>query len=106
MRRFKTKPASKYGARKTRGYASKREATYAEQLAAEKQAGTVVDWLEQVPIKLPGKSKYIVDFLVFASDGTFKFVEVKGVETEVWRLKMRLLEETRPELFARLEVVK
>ena len=96
---------NKYGARQTRGYASKLEADYASLLDARKAAGEIMDYLEQVPIKLPGKIKYVVDFAVIALDGTIAFVETKGRETDVYRLKMRLLQEARPEIYARLEVV-
>ena len=96
---------NKYGAKRTNGYDSKREAEYASELQRQKQAGVVVDWLEQVPIKLPG-CKYVVDFLVFYEDGSVRMVEVKGRMTPAASLKLRALEECRPELFAILDVVK
>jgi hypothetical protein len=96
----------KFRAKRTGNYASKREAEYAEVLLLQKQAGEVLDWLEQVPVRLPGGTKYVADFMVIARDGSVKFVEVKGMETQVWRLKMRQLEELRPEVFKRLEVVR
>jgi hypothetical protein len=104
MRKFR--PVNKFGAKRTGEYASKREAAYAQNLAEMKAAGEIVDWLEQVPVKLPGKTRYVCDFLVINADGTVRFVEVKGMQTPVWKLKLRLLEEARPEVFARLEVVK
>jgi hypothetical protein len=100
------KPVNKYGTKRVGGYASKREAAYAAELANRKAAGEVLDWLEQVGIKLPGGSKYVADFLVFMADGTTKIVEVKGMQTDVWRMKLRLLEEARPVLFGMLEVVR
>ena len=100
------KPVNKYGAKRTGHYASKREATYAAELALLKQAGQVAWWLEQVPVKLPGGIKYVADFLVCMADGRTRMVEVKGMQTAAWKLKLRLLEETRPELFAILEVVR
>lgn len=99
-------PVSKYGAKRTNGYASKRESQYADELAFLKGAGQVSWWLEQVPIKLPGKAKYVADFLVCMADGRMRLVEIKGFETAAWKLKLRLLEEARPELFAILEVVR
>lgn len=105
MKPFKS--VQKYGAVRTGHYASKREADYAAELELRKRAlnGDVLDWLEQVPIKLPG-TKYVVDFLVFHRDGSVSLVEVKGVETPVWKAKMRALAELRPELFKRLVVVR
>lgn len=70
-----------------REYDSKMEAAYAEQLAARQAAGDIVGWLEQVPLRLPGGVKYTVDFLVFESDGTCRAIEVKGAETEAWKVR-------------------
>lgn len=99
--------ANKFGAVRTNGYASKREAEYAAELALRKAAtnGDVLDWLEQVPIALPG-TKYVVDFLVLKRDGSVELVEVKGHETPAWKAKMRALAELRPELFKRLVVLR
>lgn len=96
---------NKFGAVPTRGYASKLEARYADELAARKASGEIIDWLEQVPIKLPGGIRYVVDFLVIGKGGVVSLVETKGVMTDVFKLKMRLLQEARPDLYARLEIV-
>lgn len=47
---------------------SKREARYFEQLKLRKHTGEVSHWLRQVPLHLPGGTRYVVDFLVFFSD--------------------------------------
>ena len=96
---------SKYGAKKTNGYDSAAESRYADKLRVLKQAGAIVDWLEQVPIKLAERITYRVDFMVIEKDRV-RFVEVKGFETKEWLLKRKLLEEKRPEIFKRLEVVR
>jgi hypothetical protein len=96
---------TKYGAKRVDGYASKRERDYAAHLATLKQAGKILDWIEQVPVKLPGGIKYVIDFMTIASDGV-RFIEVKGMETDVWKIKMKLLSEAHPEIYARLDVVK
>jgi hypothetical protein len=110
------KGRSKYNAVRTNGYASKKEAEYAEGLAAAKAAGDISFWLEQVPFKLPGGSKYLLDFVVFtlvpktaraehllmvdkidraelhwAFD--VRFVEVKGRDLPLGKLKRRQTEE-------------
>jgi hypothetical protein len=103
MRPFK--PRNKYGARRTNGYASKREAEYASLLQARKQAGDILDWLEQVPVKLPGGIRYTIDFQVIGKDGSVSFVEIKGRETRDWKMRMCLLQEARPEIYRRLEVL-
>lgn len=94
------RPRHKFGAERTeangREYASKAEARYAQGLALHQQSGQLLFWLEQVPIALPGKTKYVVDFVEFWSDGDVKFVDVKGVETQLFRLKKRQVEEIYP----------
>jgi hypothetical protein len=102
------KRVGKYNARRTGEYASKREAEFARQLGLRKAAtnGDVLDWVEQVSIKLPGGVRYVVDFLVFHRDGTWSMTEVKGVMTDVYKLKMRLLAEARPEIYQKIEVVR
>jgi len=103
-----SKPRSKYGAQKTAGYDSKREYAYACELLLRKTAtnGDVLDWVEQVSIKLTAGIKYRCDFLVFKRDGTWELVEVKGFATKEWQMKLKLMKEHRPELYARLKVVK
>ncbi len=75
---------------------SKREAAYYEQLKMRKAGGEVHFWLRQVPIHLPGGTKYVIDFLVFLRDGTVDFVDVKGRETKEFRIKRREVEHHYP----------
>lgn len=97
---------NKYGAKRTNGYASKREAEYAASLQLNKLAtnGWVSHWLEQVPVKL-SIGKLTIDFLVFHRDGSHKFVEVKGKETRDYKLRMLALQNEHPQVYAALEVV-
>lgn len=98
---------SKYGARKTNGYDSAAEAKYAAQLQLRMNpGGDVAGWVEQYPITFASGVTYKCDFLVFLRDGTWKLVEVKGFETPEFKLKMKLLEHERPDLRARLEIVR
>lgn len=103
MRRVRHKFNAKRTEHAGRSYASKSEARYAAGLELRKRAGDVVFWLEQVPIALPGKTRYVVDFVIFEADGSVRFVDVKGVETETFRLKKRQVEELYP---IEIEVVK
>ena len=94
---------TKYHSQRTHGYASKKEAEYAEQLVLRKAAGEVWFWLEQVPFKLPGGSVHRVDFMVFykhnptaVRNGQWKaweLVEVKGRDLALGKLKRRQVEE-------------
>lgn len=88
---------NKYNARKTpyRGvtYDSAREAKYAFELDMRKRAGQIDGWERQVPIKLHAHGKpictYKIDFVVYRN-GITEYVEVKGYETDVWKLKWKL----------------
>lgn len=102
-----SKKTAKYKNQKTAGYDSKKEYSVAVDLLLRKNArnGDVLDWLEQVPIKLPGGLVYRCDFLVFMKDGTWELIEVKGFSTKTWKIKLALLKESRPELHKRLRVV-
>lgn len=77
-------------------FSSKAERAYYIKLKMLQITGEVLFFLMQVPFRLPGKTKYVVDFQVFYSDGTVDFVDVKGVETEVFKLKKRQVEEIYP----------
>ncbi len=84
-------------------FSSKAERKYYHSLKALKNSGQVIFFLMQVPFHLPGKTKSIVDFQVFYADGTVDFVDVKGVETEIFKLKKRQVEEIYP---VKISVVK
>lgn len=106
-----TKP-HKYGARKTtyngQVYDSQAEADYAAALDRMKAAGAIADWCRgSVLVLVPGKRServtYIPDFWVLENDGEGHYVDVKGVETPVFKLKMKLLRHAMPT--ARLLIV-
>lgn len=75
---------------------SKKERRYYEDLKLRQQAGDVVMFLRQVPFHLPGGVKYVVDFQEFLSDGTVRFVDVKGMQTAEFKTKKRMVEATYP----------
>lgn len=91
---------SKYGAKRQeydgRTYHSKKEAGYAAELDILKKAGDVLMWEPQFKVSLDVNgyhiTNYFVDFKVWYKDGTIELVEIKGFETEVWRLKRKLME--------------
>jgi hypothetical protein len=91
---------NKYGAKRTefagKMYASKLEASVAEELELRKRGRDIKDWERQVKIDLTVNGHYItthyVDFLVHHKDGSKELVEAKGVATPLWILKRRLLE--------------
>ena len=92
---------SKYGAIPTVvddiRFDSKLEARLYESLKARKLAGEVSFFLRQVPIHLPGGTKLVVDFLVFFTDGRPpEFLDAKGKETQVFKVKRREVEAAYP----------
>lgn len=75
---------------------SKAEAEFYDRLRLYEKAGEVAMVLFQVPFRLPGGVTYRADFMVFYSDGDVEVIEVKGAETEAWKVKKRLVESLYP----------
>lgn len=96
MRRVRHKYNAKPTMRGGRRYDSKAEARYAQSLELRQREGEVVFFLEQVPLRLPGGTKYVVDFLIFEASGEVRFVDVKGFETEAFKIKKREVEALYP----------
>ena len=71
---------------------SKLEASYYQKLKILKKINLVDFWLQQVPFILPGGIKYLCDFLVFYTDRTHKFVDVKGFQTVLFKMKKKQVE--------------
>lgn len=94
QRKYRNQPTVVDGIR----FDSKKEARYYEQLKLRQAAGEVWYFLRQVPIYLPGGTCYKVDFLVFFKDAArpAEYVDVKGKETQVFRLKKREVEHHYP----------
>jgi hypothetical protein len=102
------KRRSKYGSTKQtfngRSYDSILEANYASQLETRKMAGEILEIFPQYKLDLRVNglhiTNYFIDFKVVLSDNSVELIEVKGFETDVWRLKWRLtqalLEEIEP----------
>ena len=95
---------SKYGNLKTEYngyvYMSKKEANYAQELDYRKKEKNiekrVLNYEKQVPFQiiLNGKKicKYIADFKVFYACGRVEIIDVKGVRSNVYILKKKLVE--------------
>ncbi len=77
-------------------YHSIKEAKYARDLDIRKRIGEVTKWERQVRIDLHAHGKhicnYFIDFVVYLSSGEKQYTEVKGFETDVWRIKWKLFE--------------
>lgn len=77
-------------------YHSKFEAKVAQDLDFMKKSGEVEEWERQVRIDLRVDGEhvcnYYIDFIVYHKSGVKEYIEVKGFETDVWRIKWRLFE--------------
>lgn len=98
---------SKYGAIPTWvdgiRFDSKREAKYYEALKLRVAAGEVAFFTRQTPVHLPDGTKLVLDFVEYSeipgTDGyRVRWVDVKGRETPVFRLKKRAVEHHYPHI--------
>jgi len=95
--KYKAKPTSVDGIR----FASKAEARYYQDLLERQERGEVLFFLRQVPLHLPGNTKYVVDFVEFLAPddrghADIRWVDVKGVETPMFKLKKKQVESLYP----------
>lgn len=92
---------SKYGAKKTVvdgiTFASKKEAAHYQKLKMLERAGEITDLVLQPKFELipkEGKDRaihYIADFQYRDKEGQTVIVDVKGMATQVYRIKKRLM---------------
>ena len=86
----------KYQNIKTNGYASRREAKRATELAMLQRAGHISELREQVRYQIIPKQDgerpayYVADF-VFMEDGQLVVEDVKGMKTTAYILKRKLM---------------
>lgn len=118
LNKKKPKKKSKYNNKKTEidgiTFDSKKEAEYYSMLKILKQAEEIKDFGLQPRYELQPKfSKngkkyraitYIADFVIVNNDGTTEVVDVKGVETQVFKIKKKMFEYQYPDLS--LKIVK
>jgi hypothetical protein len=98
-----SKKKAKYRAIRTGGYASRFEAKVAEQVRAELAPGELMH--EQVTVVLGCGAKLVLDFAVSVDGKIVRYIEAKGMETPVWRLKLRMLRHERPDIAGILQIV-
>lgn len=77
-------------------YDSKKEARYAGQLKMLQMAGEILFFLRQVRFDLPGNVIYRLDFMEFWSNGDIKYIDIKGYDTPVSKLKRKQVEDLYP----------
>lgn len=92
-----------------KNYDSKKECGYAQELEWRKKAGEIIEIIPQfkIDIRVNGKHicNYFVDFKVVLKDKSVEFHEVKGFETDVWRLKWKLTGALLDEIEPRAKLV-
>lgn len=105
----KQKPKkNKYNAQRTKVdgilFDSKKEADYYVGLKMLLRAGEIKGFARQAEFVViegddeTAPTKYKADFVVFRNDGTAEIIDTKGVETEVFKIKMKALREKMPKL--------
>lgn len=77
-------------------FPSKLQAQVYSTLVLLRRAGDIRYFLREVPIHLPGSVTYRVDFQVFYADGRIRYLDAKGVETQVYKIKKRQVEALYP----------
>jgi hypothetical protein len=87
----------KYGAKRTNGYDSRKEANRAAELKILESSGKIFNLREKVPyVLIPALGKlravrYIADFVYQTDPDSIVVEDVKGVRTPVYKLKKRLM---------------
>jgi len=72
---------------------SKKEARYYLELVCRQKAGEIKYFLMQVPFRLPGNAKHLLDFMIVHSDDSIEYVEVKGKDLPMGKMKRNQVEE-------------
>lgn len=111
----KPKKVSKYRNKKVRvgnvPFDSQKEADFYSLLKWLHKAGEIAGYcLQPTFVLLEGDIEkgvlpetYKADFIIFNNDGTYEIVDVKGFETEVFRIKNKQFMDKYPELELRIE---
>ncbi|MFA5379916.1 MAG: DUF1064 domain-containing protein, partial [Dehalococcoidia bacterium] len=74
-------------------FQSKKEAAYYRELKIRMAVGEVKFFLMQVPFLLSAGHKHLLDFMVIKTDGSIEYVEVKGRDLPMGKMKRRMVEE-------------
>lgn len=103
-----TPKKSKYNAKKVRVdgilFDSQKEADYYSELKILLAGGAIDGFCRQARfVATQGDdttrgTEYVADFVIFYPDKTYKIVDVKGMKTEVYKLKLKCLREKYPKI--------
>lgn len=73
-------------------FQSKKEAEIYRQLCCWVHAGEIKFFLMQVPFRLAGGYKHLLDFLIMRTDGSVEYLEVKGRDLPMGKMKRKMVE--------------
>jgi hypothetical protein len=90
--KFRAKPCEADGIK----FASKKEHKRYQQLKILQNSGEILFFLRQVPFHLQAGVKYVCDFVVFWTNGEITIEDVKGVKTDMYIVKKKMVEATYP----------
>lgn len=97
MARKPTTRRNKYNAKRSMGFDSQAERGYDDVLSLLKRSGQIKDYIHHPPaVKIVGSVKWRVDFKVIQNDDSGYYVEVKGMETSDYKLKLLLWKDHKP----------
>lgn len=92
-----TKRKSKYGAKKVEidgiKFDSQKEADYYGELKLRLAAKDIKGFCRQAEFVLAKDLRYKADFIVFNNDGTSEIIDVKGMQTDVYKNKKKVFED-------------
>jgi len=77
-------------------FPSKKQAKYYSELKLRQRDGEILFFLREVPFDLPGKVRMWIDFQEFHADGTIHFIDVKGIKTQKYIIKKKMVEALYP----------
>lgn len=77
-------------------FPSKKEAARYAHLKTLKESGDVIFFLRQVPFHITPDLRYVCDFMVFWSSGEITFEDVKGMKTDTYVAKKKMVEHIYP----------
>ncbi len=90
--KFNAKPTELDGIR----FSSKKEAKRYSELKLLQKSSEVLFFIRQVPFHLPANVRYVCDFMVFWTNGEVTIEDVKGMKTDMYIVKKKILEDMYP----------
>lgn len=100
LKKFRKKKRTKYNSTRVINrevkFDSTLEASYYEHVLMLERTKILSYHLRQVPFRLPGGVKYLVDFALFYPNGMVRYVDVKGVLTQTSRIKIKQVQAIFP----------